>query len=105
MDRAGDEGCVVALDECAQLAGARGRVRLGILCNELELAPSNAAAFVDEPRRRLRRLVVPIAPRCEAAGQLAMMADHDRPARLGIEIAREGEIGSSRGGGARERVR
>jgi hypothetical protein len=62
MHRTHDELRVAALDQVAQLAGARGGIGLGVLGRELDLAAADAAALVDDVDRGLGGLVVPEAP-------------------------------------------
>ena len=84
MHRSHYEFGVAALNEVAQLAGAGGGVGFGVFSRELNLAAGDAAAFVDEIDRDLCRLVVPVTPGCEHAGQIAMVPDHDRTGRLRV---------------------
>ncbi len=104
MDRTNDEVRTIAFDQRSQFAGAGGGIGFGILGDQLDFPPRNAALFVDEPHGRFRRLVVPIAPGRKAAGQFAMAAENDRTARLGVEIAGQPEIGRSCSDAAGERM-
>ena len=99
VNRAGHEGCAVALNQRSQLAGAGGRIGLGVLGHQLELAAGDAAPLVDELGGCQGAFVVPIAPRCESAGQLAMVANDDRPARLRKcrHAARQRNVGRTAG--------
>ena len=77
------------------LRAPAGGIGFGVLRDELELAAGDAAPVVDQLGGGERSLVVPVAPGGEAAGQLAVMADHDRAARLreGRHVAREADVG------------
>ena len=86
MHRADDELGIAALDQVAQLARAGSRVRFGVFGGELDLAAGDAAALVDDVDRGLGGLVVPEAPRRDHAGEVAVMADHDRPGGLREQV-------------------
>ena len=104
MHRTDDEVRAIAFDQRSQLARAGRGIRFRILGDQLDFAAGDAALFVDELHGRLRRLVVPISPGRKAAGQLAMAAENDRTARLGVQVAGQPEIGSSGSDAAGERM-
>ena len=84
-----------ALDQIAQLARAAGRIQFGVFGRKLDLAAGDAAALVDDVDGRLGRLVVPDAPGRNHAGEVAMMADHDRAGGLRVYVPHQRQIGST----------
>ena len=84
-----------ALDEVAQLARAAGRVGFGVFGRKLDLAAGNAAALIDDVDRGLSGLVVPKTPGRDHAGEVAVMADHDRPGGLRVDVPHQRQIGSA----------
>ena len=93
MHGAHDELRVAALDQVAQLARPRGGIGFGILGDELDLAPGDATALVDDVDSGLGAFVVPKAPGRNHAGEIAMMADDDRFRPLGKKIFRDRHAG------------
>ena len=78
MDGTDDEFGIQALDQVAQFARAAGGIGLGIFSRKFHFATGDAAALIDNVDRGFGGFVVPVAPRRNHAGEVAMMADHNR---------------------------
>src|SRR5262249_13933444 len=93
MDGADDEIGIRTLHEGAELARAGRRIGFGILGDELDRSSRNARGLIEIFDCGLGGFVVPVAPRRDAAGEVALMTDPDRLAgRLGHDIAHDREV-------------
>jgi hypothetical protein len=105
MDRADDEACTAAFDQGAQLAAPVAGFDPVSSVMSSTLRPAMPPCSLTSFTRGLGRLVMPVAPGCEAAGQLAVAAEHDRSAGLGVKITGEAEIRRTGRNATGQRVR